>query len=324
MPANPTALTFLGIAKESTIGTFAPAVDYLPVTKFDPKDMTAWLSDGAWRGSMVATYGKVAGPVWSEMACGGYVYPDTIGYPLAGVLGVDTVTGTTAPYSHVLTVKNDTDGQPTTQSLNDFNSVDNRGYTSVKWKDITLSWDGEKYLTWDANAIGLQSATQTKPTQSFTAIPGLPGWLSAVTIGGVSATTMVSNEIAIKRQGDPIHTADGTQAPYEIFLGELAVTGKTVVVADANTQLAAYLAQAAGGSKTSLAFDFTQGAAAALVQVKFELDSVNYDLVSPSRGKTWVEYEITWEGIGNTTDASTGYGPIKATLQNAKATGIYI
>lgn len=322
MPANPTALSFIGAAKEAVAGTFVAATDYLPVTKFDPKDMTSWLSDGAWRGAMDATYAKVAGPVWSEISAAGYVYPDTIGYPLAGIMGVDTITGS-GPYTHTLTLKNTTDGQPTTQSLNDYNAVENRGYTSVKWKDITFSWDGEKYLTWDANAIGLQSATQTKPSASFTTITGIPGWLSTVTIGGSGATNMVSNEIAIKRQGDPIHTADGTQAPYEIFLGDMAVTGKTVVVADANTQLAAYLGQASGGAKSSLTFDFAQGAGATAVEVKFQMSSVNFDLVVPTRGKTWVEYEITWEAIANSTDG-TPYAPIQVVLKNAKTTAVYI
>ncbi len=324
MPANPTALSFIGIAKEVTAGTFVPAVDYLPLTKMDPKDMTLWLPDGAWRGSMAETYGKVAGPVWSELSCGGYVYPDTIGYPLAGILGVDTLSGTAAPYSHTLTLKNTADGQPTTQSFNDFNSVENRGYTSVKWKDVTVSWDGEKYLTWDGNAAGFQSATQTKPSQSFSTIPGLPGWLSTVTIGGVSALNMISTEIAFKRSTEPIHTADGTQAPYEIFAGPLAVTGKTVIVADANTQLAAYLAQAGGGTKSSLLFDFNQGTAGTAVEVKFQLSSVNFDLVVPTRGKTFVEYEITWDALANTTDASGGLAPCQVLLKNAKATAVYV
>ena len=324
MPAKPTALSFLGVAKEATPGTFVASTDYIPVTKFDPKDDTTWLPDGAWRGSMVQTYGKVAGPVWSELSVGGYVYPDTIGYPLAQILGVDTTTGASAPYTHTLQLLNTGDGQPTTQSLNDFNSVDNRGYTDVKWTSLTLSWDGEKYLTWDASGLGLQSATQTKPTASFGTIPGLPGWLSTATIGGTSTATVVSAEVAIKRDGSVIHTADGTQSPYEIFDGPVSVTGKATLIADATTQLTTYLAQAGGGAKSTLVFDWTQGAGASLVELQLTMSSVNFDLVTPNRGKTYVEYDLTFEALGNTTDAVAGYSPLKAVLKNAKVASTYI
>jgi len=322
MPANPTALSFIGVAKESVVGTFVPAVAYLPVTTFDPQDMTTWLPDVSWRGSMVETYNKVAGPIWSEIKLGGPVYPDTIGYPIMGILGDVVDSGASAPFSHVGSVKNSSTGQPTSHSLNDFDSVDNRGYTGIQWYGLDFKWDGEKFLTWDGDCKGFQSATQTKPAFSNSLIPPLPGWLSAVTINSISALTLVDAEISIKRKGGPIHTADGTQAPYQIFVGEIAVTGKMTLVADATTQLTNYLA----GTKIPLDFNFTQGAAAALVQVKFHMSNCNLDLVAPKRGKEYVQYDVTFEAVANTTDAgaSGGQSPIKVTLQNAIAAATYI
>lgn len=320
--ANPTALSFYGIAKEAIKGTFVPSVDYLPLTKFDPVDKTQWLKDDGMRGSMAKEYNAIAGPVWSEIACSGPVFPDTIAYPLLSLLGDVTTTGASAPFSHVGALKNSGDGQPISHSLNDFNSVDNRGYTGVQWYDMDFKWDGEKLLTWTGNAKGFQSATQTKPAFSATTITALPGWLSLVSVNSVSTLTMVDGEIKLKREGGPIHTADGTQQPYQMFTGPLGVTGKMVLVADTNTLLTTYLA----GTKIPLDFNFTQGAGAALVQFKLHMTNTNVNEVKTLRGKTFTEYELDFEALPNSTDvgASGGLSHIKATIQNAKASGTYI
>jgi hypothetical protein len=322
MPANPTALSFIGVSKETVVGTYVAPVAYLPVTTFDPQDMTTWLPDVSWRGSMVETYNKVAGPVWSEIKVDGPVYPDTFGYPPMGILGDVVDSGASAPFTHVGSTKNSTTGQPTSQSWNDFDSVDNRGYTGVQWFGLDIKWDGEKFLTYSGTANGFQSATQTKPTYSNSLIPPIPGWLSAVTINSIVTTTLVDAEINIKRKGGPLNTADANQIPYQIFDGEIAVTGKMTLVADAALQLTNYLA----GTKIPLDFNFTQGVSAALVQVKFHMSNCNLDLVIPNRNKEYVQYDITFEACANTTDAgaSGGQSPIKATLQNAIAAGTYV
>lgn len=322
MAANPTALSFVGIAKEATPNTFVASTQYLPVNKFDPQDTTMWLTNDSWRGSMGSTYDKVAGPLYTEIACGGPAIPDMIGFLCTGILGDVTTTGASAPFTHAISLKNSSTGQPVSYSLNDFDSVDNRGYGGCQVYDLKFTWDGEKALMWDGNLKGYPSAVQTKPTAAYTAVQLLPGWLSIFTIGGSGALTLVDAEIDFKRAGGPIHTADGTQAPYQIFVGPLTVTGKVTVVADTSTQLTNYLA----GTKTSLDFNFTQGAGAGLTQFKAHMTNANYDLAKPNRGKEWVEYEITYEAVMNSTDAgaSGGTSPIKVTLQNALPAATYL
>lgn len=319
--ANPTVLGFVSVAKESTRGTYAAPVDYVPFTKFDVEDTTTWFSDDALRGSMVKAYDKVAGPQWAKISMQGPVYADTFGYPLMGILGDCVTTGSSAPYTHVGAVKNSADGQPTTQSWTDFNSVDTRGYTSVSWYDLGVTWDGEKALDWTGTAQAYASAVQTKPTSAPSTVRMYPGWLGAVTLGGSSSQVLISADIKFKRAGDPIHTSDGTQPPLEIFVAEMDCTGKIVVVADLNTQLTNYLTS----PQQSLVVNFTSGTGATLTQVKFQFSKFNYDLAKPVRGKKWMEYEIDFEALGNTTDvgASGGYSLCKATLQNAKVSGTF-
>ena len=319
--ANPTALSFYGIAKETTKNTWAAPTDFLPLTKFDPVDKTMWLKDDGMRGSMVKDYNLIAGPVWSEIACSGPLFPDTFGYPVMSLLGDVVVTGGSAPYSHAGALKNSTDGQPVSDSIFDFDSVDSRGYTGLQWYDLTIKWDGEKLLTWDGTCKAYQSTTQSKPAASYTTITPYPGWLSLITLNSLSVVTLISGEVKIKRAGGPIHTADGTQAPYQMFVGDMDVTGKLVVVADTNTQLVNYLA----GTKIPIDINFTQGVSAALTQAKFHMSNCNLNEVKATRGKEYTEYEIDFTALANSTDvgASAGLSPIKVTLQNAKPSGTF-
>ena len=322
MVANPTALSFYGIGKEATPGTYAVPTDFLPLTKMTPVDKTMWLKDDGMRGSMAKEYNLIAGPVWSELTCDGPVFPDSIGYPLMSFLGDLTVTGASAPFSHVGALKNSGTAQPVSDSLTDFDSVDSRGYPGLQWYDLTFKWDGEKLLTWAGTAKGFQSAVQTKPTASYTTVTALPGWLCIPTINSIVGTTLIDGEIKMKRGGGPIHTADGTQAPYQMFVGDAEVSGKLVVVADTSTQLTNYLA----GTKVPVDINFTQGAGAALVQFKLHMTLCNLNEVKPARGKEWTEYEIDFTALPNTTDAgaSGGLSHIKATLQNAKPSGTFV
>ena len=69
--SQPTNRSFLGIAKETTPGTYVAPVDYLPVRTFDPDHKIKYLEDKGIRGSMVDTYGLVQGPAHSEYSFGG-------------------------------------------------------------------------------------------------------------------------------------------------------------------------------------------------------------------------------------------------------------
>lgn len=318
------ALRFAGVAKEATKGTFVAATDYIPITKFDAQDTTTWIEDTGLRGSMVARYNKVAGPLFSEISMGGDVFPDSIGYVLSGFFGEVATTGASAPFTHTFDIQNTgstTQGQPTAFSFTDYQSVEGRGYPGQQVTDLQFTWDGEKALKWDAKSVGFASATQTKPTQSFSGVTLLPGWLCAFKIAGSTSLQLVDAQISLKRPVKPINTADGTQAPLAIWAGPAEATGKCVIVVDTITQLTNYLA----GTKTALDFNWAQGAGAAAVQFNPHFTNCNYDLVKTGSGKDYVEYEITWEALGNTTDVGTsgGYSIGKTIIQNAKPAATY-
>lgn len=82
--------TVVGIGKETVYGTpVTPAAGaFLQVTSAPkPKDALKMEEDKGWRGSAGEDYGLVPGTYHTEYDFGGNVKADTIGFPLAGVLG---------------------------------------------------------------------------------------------------------------------------------------------------------------------------------------------------------------------------------------------
>ncbi|MFJ2399858.1 phage tail tube protein [Streptomyces xanthochromogenes] len=318
---QPTFRSFLGIAKETTFGTPVAATSFIPVKSMKPKDMQQLLDDQGMRGSMVDSYGKISGVLTSEYDFDGDVFPDTIGFPLAGVLGDVTTTGASAPYTHAMAVLNTGTGQPPSYTLSDYYTITTRQYAGAKISEVGLKFSGDGLLTYSAKATALGSASTSAPTPSFTAIPPLAGWVGAVTIAGSASTILIDGECTIKRPVDPIHTVDGTAAPYALWSGPVSVSGKLTLVMEDDVQLLNYL----NNSQPSLDINYSQGASAALVQVKLHMTKCAFTNAEIDRGKDYIALSVDYEAVANTTDAggSAGYSPIKVTLQNALATGTY-
>jgi hypothetical protein len=91
---QPTMLSFLGIAKESTPGTGVAATNFVPFKTLKPVDTIAMLEDKGVRGSYTDTYGIVSGPTSGVFDFDGDAFPDTVGWPVVGILGDITSTGT--------------------------------------------------------------------------------------------------------------------------------------------------------------------------------------------------------------------------------------
>jgi hypothetical protein len=314
-------LSFLGIAKEATFGTAVPPTAFIPVTNVTPKDSVTLLEDKGWRGSMVETYNKIAGPVTATLDFDGDVFPDTLGWMVTGILGDLTTTGASAPFTHAAAVLNSGTGQLPSYTLTDTYSVATRAYAGAKFSELSLKFNADGLLTYSAKATTFGSVTATLPTASFTGVQVQPGWVGVAQIGGVSQTGVLDAEVSIKRPVSIMNTVDGTQAPTNLWSGPVTVDGKMTLIMEDDSQLTNYLTQV----QPSLDFNFSQGAGAAATQVKLHMTKVAYSAADISRGKDYVEIPITFEALANSTDigASGGFSPVKVTIQNAVTSGTY-
>jgi hypothetical protein len=322
MGAKPTFATVLGIAKETVFGTPVAATAFIaPTGPPTPKDVTKFAQDKGMRGSMTDYYDEVPTVKSSTFDFAGDVFPDTIGWPLVGVLGEIATTGASAPYTHSCSLLNSGDGQCPSYTITDYYAVNTRQYPGAKFSEVGFKFNADGMLTFTAKAVALASVPTTNPTPSFTTASPMPGWTGTVQIGGTAVHTVLDGDLTIKRPVTIVTTVDNSQNPHALWSGPLSVSGKMTLIMEDESQLTNYLT----ATDPSLDITFSSGTGPTLVSLKLHMSSVVYQSADIGRGKDYVELAVAFTAKANTTDigASGGYAPIKATLQNAINTGTY-
>lgn len=87
-------LGYIGIAKETTQGTYVTPAFYLPCTKIEAEDVYTEIRDESYRNNDTLLQGVYQGPGESSVSIDLFSYPDAIGYILRGIIGPDTLTTT--------------------------------------------------------------------------------------------------------------------------------------------------------------------------------------------------------------------------------------
>ena len=325
MSVQNTARSYIGLAKETTKGTPVTPTVYIPViaNSVKPQDIYGPLYDEGLRGSLVKNYNYIQGRANSTFDFSGAAFADTILYAIAGVLGEDVVTGSSAPYTHTIAVKNSAtaaaDAQPSAFTITDFYSAAVRAYAGMQFHDFSLKFNADGLLMYDAKATGFVSATASTPTPSFSTILPTPVWYGTVSVGGTSISNSTTGNIDIKRPVTPIWGIANTQNPYQVFVGATEVTGKITFLMENDTQLTNYLTN----TQPALVFNWAQGSGASATQIQATMTKGAYTLAVIERSKDFVEVLVDINAQGNLTDAgSVGYSPIKWVVKNAVTTAV--
>jgi len=325
--AQPSVKSYLGVALETTKGTAVAATNFVPITvnTFKPVDVIAPLYDTAIRGSMVENYNYVQGRRNTTVDFGGPVFADTIGFWIAGILGDVTTTGSSAPYTHAIALKNAVggsgDAQPKALTITDFYSANTRYYPGTQITDFGLTFNADGMLEYTVKAMGFPSSTTTAPAPSFSTVLPTQVWTGTVTIGGSTVGYTRTGTLDLSRKAEAIWGVSNTQSPYQVFVGALTAKGKVTFVMQDDAELTRYITN----TQPALTFNFSTGTGATATQVQFTLSKGAYVTGAIERNADYVEVTVDIEGLGNTTDvgATSGYSPVKFTLQNAYTSGTY-
>ena len=327
MSVQQSVRSYLGIAKEATRGTAVAPTDFIPVMKdsLKPVDIVDPLYDTGLRGSNALNYNYIPGRTRSTVDYGGAVFADTVGYGIAGVLGEVVTTGSTAPFTHTISLFNSLavggDVQPISYTLTDFYAVDVRSYPGCQFSDFSLKFNADGMLEYDSKTTGFASEVVSAPTPTFSTILPTPVWRGTVSVGGSLLSTAMTGNIDMTRPATPIYGISSTQDPYQVFLGPLEVTGKITFVMDNDSQLLNFL----NNTQPALVFNWAYGSGAAEVQIQATLTKGAYTTGVIERGEDFVQVSVDFNAQANTTDdgASGGFSPIKWVLKNAKPSGTY-
>jgi hypothetical protein len=296
-------------------------VDFIPVTSMDMTDVVPYMADQGYRGSMTDTYEMIPGPRSGTLDLGGDVIIDTFGYLLAAMLGDVQTTGSTAPYTHVMSTLNSGMGQPTSLTLTDIEPVQARALPGCMVTDLSIKIDQAGLLTYTAKVTGFPSGKVAQPVQSFTGVVPQAAWQGILSIGGAYRTELDNATIDFKRDVTVQNTIDGNANPYVIWVGAIGVSGTMSFVYENENDIVTYL----NNVRPAVVFSFTNGSGANLTSLALQMSKAVYTAAAKKRGKDMLTADVSFTALANTTDsgASGGFSPLKATLQSAKPASTY-
>jgi hypothetical protein len=306
MPFTVKELTWLGVGKETAFGTAVTPTYYVPFKDVKPVDVIDYIKDQGIRGAMAQTYNVLAGPMHSTLDVSGETFPDNIGLFLLGILGKDTVTGT-SPYTHSFALART--AQPPSLTASYYDGTTERQFAGQILEEFTLKWADKSALEFSAKSQGVPSTTTTTGTPTPTTTIPFVNWGFTATLGGSAKLNLVGFDISIKRKLYVQHAANNTQAPTAIVAGPVEVTGKATFDKMDDSELTAYL------TNTQPAFVLTGTQAGTNYGITIQMSKCAF-LKDAVTGKEVVQGDVDFEGIDNTTDN----GPCLIKLINAVAT----
>lgn len=238
-----------------------------------------------------------------------------------------TVSVASAPYSRVYSLLNSGNGQPVSHTFIHYQgppaSTSARVYAGACLSDLTLKYNAESnlfeydakgscYPSTIAGATPSSAPSAVQPVASWRGVIGLGGPAS----GGTKIVTPTDGEFNFTRVIEPMFTVQGLQSPYFIQRGPLSVKGKMSFVAADETP---YL-NMIQNSQPQIQFVLDNGVGGAGdVKVQVDLQKCAFVSAKYNPGKAAVRYDVTFEGVANSTNvgASAGLGPATVSVTNA-------
>lgn len=209
--------------------------------------------------------------------------------------------------------------QPDAYTFQDYfngQTADTRQWLDGQLSDVTLKFNADALLEYDAKAMALASTTIANPSPSFSTTVPLTSWSGLTSIAGTSNSKLAVGEIVIKRPVTPLFTVQGIQSPYRLWAGPIMVTGKGTFIYEDDTELNFFLQ----GQNKSFDCRFTQTFVNnALInnQIAVHSSQANWTVGKITRGKDFVETDLEWLSVANSTDATAGgVSPVKVTVVN--------
>lgn len=325
---------WMGLIAEATRGTTPGSGTPFYIPTMDPKitPNLTWLNDAGFRGSPVENYDQVPATRSDDVDFKCNMYADTFPILLCGVLGGnDAVTGS-GPYSHVIGLYNNAanGSQPLSYSICLFDAADYYIVTGSQSDSLELSFGAsgavEATLKYKGNpwTTPVTSAPTPFTSFAFSSEVLVPSWNATVSIGGSQFFNVQEGSLSINRKTDPIFTL-GQQGPNPVFAGTCEVSGKLTLVVNSNADPfstgASPTALVRNQQVTILTFtDPNDASSGTQNSVSFTMTKCQFEKPARNQGKSFVEIEVEFTAVANSTDAISGYSPIKSTTSNGIST----
>lgn len=319
----PSALQWLGLAKEATYGTpVATPTLWIPVKSPKWTPTITPLTDDGLRGMMGTDYGMQQGMRHDTLSYDTYLYPSLVFPHLMAILGSpDTVTGTAAPYTHTTSLYNGSgtdNAEP--PSYTGFLAMGDKTMQIPGMRASEMKFDikADALPTLSASWDGMSGSFIANPVNTPTTDTPMPSWTATTTIGGVAQSTASDVSLDYKRDVKPIIVLSGIQSPVQISSGALTATGSVTSVWQGTT--GTYITDLLANTQPALTVALTP-AGDAVHSMTFQHSRVAFTKGEPSGGSSgWMELASDFTAIMNATDGGTSMSPVKAILVSTQST----
>lgn len=306
--AKLSALGYLGIAKETTFGTAVAPTVYIPYDSIKNEDDIKKTVDEGRRGVLSKEFAVYNTTRMSKIDIETLGYPDTIGYFLSGILGKDTVTGASAPYTHKFQVL---DNNASSFTLADYNVVagtQERRYPGAIIDEVAFKFDDDGAMKVSAKYQSKVSTLVTKTTPTQNVLKPFQGWMANLSLGGTTNANMLGGDLTIKRDNQLIFAGNNTQDPTKYITGRIEISGKLTFDVDSETEWLLFT----NGTQQSIQVQFQIDASNSLTFLFTKTDITKAVI---DRGNEYVRVDMDFKALYNATDA----GLCQITLLNAVA-----
>ncbi len=276
--------------------------------------------------STISATASVAANSWITLGSGGTVEthyttavtgsgPYTVTLQTALIYPQPSGAAVTPLNKHVFSLLNNAAAgdQPPTYTISDFDGDVWRQLSGGQIDELTIKGNNSGLVDYTCTWFANPATTPTAPSPSYSSVPAVPGWTSAILIGGTQLTQVEDWELDLKRGVKPIPALTGNQEYYTYFAGPIEATGKFTFVEQANSP---FLADFLAGTKQSLditTFDIADGAA-----LNLHSSVMMYKTGDLDRSKEWVEVMVDFQLLPSAGDATAGgVSPLRATVANS-------
>jgi len=231
----------------------------------------------------------------------------------------------TAPFTHVFSLLNSGNGQPSTHTLTHYQGISGtygaKQYANWCASEVGFTMDSQQLFMHDTKGTSnLGVAVGSAPTNVLSTAQAQADWQFLVGIagpatGGTLISNVVQGGVTITRALKPYWTLAGQQSPFAIARNSLAITGKFNQLAQDESPMLNML----NNVQPQLQMVLTNGLSGAnLLAVTIDIAKGAYD-TAKLNGADEIEYDVTWRAVANSTNAgaSGGLSPGKVTIQNA-------
>ena len=340
-PVFPVVASFDGVGVEPPSAQGMPVAMTATVPLTAPagwQDTPLFLTDKGMRGSMGEDYGEVEGVYYCDVSSlEGNIEADTFGYLLANILGDVVETGTTAPYTHAVSLMNPASSnsytaQPNTNTWTHYDGVTPtsgaRQFPGLCLSELKIMWDyATKLLTWSAKGSAWKSVSLgSRPTPTPSTLVPTASWTGQFAVGGpvtgTPATNLETATITISRDLEIEYTGNNDQNPVSIARAALKVATDYTFIAQDLT----YYNDVMNNTQPQVQALFSSGTGASLTSLQIDMQQNAFTKPKANYGKKMARWDISGKGEFNSTNvgATGGLSPITVTLKNAVAAGTYV